>query len=373
MARRVRPTWAEVDLAAIAGNVRAMKSALRPGTGLMAVVKADGYGHGAVQAALAAREGGAEWLGVAIPEEGVSLREAGVGVRILILGWTPPGQVATVVEHDLAAAVSSLHAAREFARAAGPVEPRLHLKVDTGMGRLGLLPDLAGREEALAICALPGVRVEGIFTHFASADAADKSFATQQLRSFLAFIDELERHGVTFGLRHAANTAAMLDMPDSHLDLVRPGLGVYGYRPSPHVSTAVPLRPALAWKTRVAHLKRLGPGSPVGYGCTYRAIRETTVVTLPVGYADGYPRSLSNNADVLIGGRRCPVIGRVCMDQLMVELPQGTETGPGDEVVLLGTQGGEGVNADELAGRAGTIAHEILTGISPRVPRVYLH
>ncbi len=373
MTRQVRPTWAEIDLGVLAANVRALK-ACAGRAALMAVVKADAYGHGAVQVALRAREAGAEWLGVAIPEEGFALRRAGVDGPILVLGWTPPGQAAAVVEEGLAATVSSLEGAKAFSRVADAgLEARVHLKVDTGMGRLGILPGPAGREEALAILNLRGVRVEGIYTHFATADDADKTFALRQLEVFLDFVEELGRYGATFAMRHAANSAALLDLPQSHLDMVRPGLALYGYLPSPHVSRKVPLRPPLSWKTRVSHVKRLPAGSSVGYGATFRTTRPTMVATLPVGYADGYPRLLSNNAEVLVGGRRCPVIGRVCMDQMMVEVPDALKVSVGEEVVLLGSQGAQTVDADELAGRAGTIAHEILTGLSPRVPRVYLH
>jgi alanine racemase len=369
----LRPTWAEVDLGILAGNVRALKACAHPGTALMAVVKADGYGHGAVQVARAAQAAGAEWLGVAIPEEGFELRRAGIGGPILILGWTPPAQAAWVVEADLTATVFSLAGARDLvlaARAAGMA--RVHLKVDTGMGRLGVLTGQEGLAEAMDICQMTGLNVEGAFTHLATADEADGTFALRQLELFQDFLGRLERQGVSFALRHAANTAALASFPGSHFDLVRPGLGLYGYLPSPYVTPVPGLRPALTWKTRVSHLKVLPAGSPVGYGRTYHTTGPTTIATLPVGYADGYPRSLSNAADVLLRSRRCPIAGRVCMDQLMVEVPDGLPVRVGDEVVLLGQQGGEVIDADELAGKAGTIAHEILTGIGPRVPRVYL-
>ena len=369
----LRPTWAEVDREVLAGNIRALKSCTRPGTALMAVVKADGYGHGAVQVARTAQAAGAEWLGVAIPEEGLELRQAGIGGPILVLGWTPPAQAASVVQADLTATVFSLAAARDLALAAGGAGVvRVHLKVDTGMGRLGVLTGREGLAEAMAICRLPGLNVEGAFTHFATADEPDRTFTLRQLELFQDFLARLEQHGVTFALRHAANTAALVDLPGSHLDLVRPGLGLYGYLPSRHLKRPPGLRPPLTWKTTVAHVKVLPAGSPVGYGRTYYTARPTTIATLPVGYADGYPRSLSNAADVLLHSRRCRVAGQVCMDQLMVEVPDGLEVRVGDEVVLLGQQGGEGIDADELAGRAGTIAHEILTGIGPRVPRVHL-
>ncbi len=369
----LRPTWAEVDLEVLAGNVRALKACTRPGTALMAVVKADGYGHGAVQVARTAQAAGAEWLGVAIPEEGIELRRAGIGGPILLLGWTPPAQAACVVEADLTATVFSLAGARDLASAArGAGVARAHLKVDTGMGRLGVLTGREGLAEAMAICRLPGLNVEGAFTHFATADEADGTFALRQLELFQDFLGRLEGQGVSFALRHAANTAALVNYPGSRFDLVRPGLGLYGYLPSPHVTPVPGLRPAMTWKTRVSHVKVLPAGFPVGYGRTYYTTRPATIATLPVGYADGYPRSLSSAADVLLHSRRCPIAGRVCMDQLMVEVPDGLQVRVGDEVVLLGQQGGEVVDADELAGKAGTIAHEILTGVGPRVPRIYL-
>ncbi|HCC33118.1 MAG TPA: alanine racemase, partial [Clostridiales bacterium] len=346
----------------------------RPGAALMAVVKADGYGHGVLEVARTAQAAGAEWLGVAIPEEGLQLRRAGIGGPILVLGWTPPAQAASAVQADLTLTVSSLAAARDLAFAArGAGLARVHLKVDTGMGRLGVLTGREGLAEAVAICRLPGLRVEGAFTHFAAADEPDRTFTLRQLELFQDFLARLEEHQVTFALRHAANTAALIDLPESHLDLVRPGLGLYGYLPSRHLRPPPGLRPALTWRTQVSHVKILPAGSPVGYGRTYQTVRPTIIATLPVGYADGYPRSLSSAADVLLHSRRCRVAGRVCMDQLMVEVPDGLDIRVGDEVILLGQQGGDSIDADELAGRAGTIAHEILTGIGPRVPRVHLH
>ncbi|HSW09403.1 MAG TPA: alanine racemase [Bacillota bacterium] len=373
-AASIRPTCAEVDLEVLAGNIRALKDSTRPGAALMAVVKADGYGHGALQVARTAQAAGAEWLGVAIPEEGLQLRRAGIGGPILVLGWTPPAQAASAVQADLTLTVSSLAAARDLALAArGAGLARVHLKVDTGMGRLGVLAGREGLAEAVAICRLPGLSVEGAFTHFAAADEPDRTFTYRQLELFQDFLARLEQHRITFALRHAANTAALVDLPESHLDLVRPGLGLYGYLPSQHVQRPPGLRPALTWRTQVSHVKVLPAGSPVGYGRTYHTVRPTVIATLPVGYADGYPRSLSNAGDVLLHSRRCRIAGRVCMDQLMVEVPDGMDIRVGDEVILLGRQGGDSIDADELAARAGTIAHEILTGIGPRVPRVHLH
>jgi alanine racemase len=363
-----------VDLAILDGNIRILKGCTRPGVALMAVVKADAYGHGLLPVAAMAQAAGAEWLGVAIPEEGLQLRRAGIAGPILALGWTPPGQAALVVQADLTATVSSLVAARDLAAAAGGTgKARAHLKVDTGMGRLGVLTGPEGLAEALAICRLPNLSVEGIFTHLATADELDRTFAFRQLELFQDFLLRLERQGVTFALRHAANTAALVEFPDSHLDMVRPGLGLYGYLPARHLTRPQGLRPALTWRTQVSHVKVLPAGSPVGYGRTYRTVRPTVIATLPVGYADGYPRSLSNCADVLLHSRRCRIAGRVCMDQLMVEVPDGIDVRVGDEVVLLGRQGGDCIDADELAERSGTIAHEVLTGIGPRVPRVYDH
>jgi alanine racemase len=347
-----RPTWAEVDLGALAHNVRVLRSHLGPGTQLMAVVKADGYGHGALPAARAALAAGASWLGVAIVEEALALRAAGIAAPILVMGWTPPSQAAAAIAAGVDLAVFSLADAAAYGPGA-----RLHVKVDTGMSRLGFAVEEAPAAAA-RIAALPGVEVRGVFTHFAGADEDDLSGARRQLDAFRRVLAALPFRPPVV---HAANTAAILRLPEAHFDLCRAGIGLYGYG-------GAGLRPALRWLTRIAQIRRVPAGTGVSYNWTYVAPEAETLATLPVGYADGLPRQLSNRGTVRVAGRSAPIRGRVCMDQTIVSLEGLGPVAVGDAVALIG----EGQWADQLAAQAGTIPYEILARIGPRVPRVHL-
>ncbi|MCL6580226.1 MAG: alanine racemase [Firmicutes bacterium] len=365
-----RATWAEVSLDAVASNTRCLAGLAAPAA-LMAVVKADAYGHGAVQVARAALEAGASWLGVAAVEEAVELRRAGLGAPILVLGPSLPAHAETLAALDVAAAVFDELTAEALAaagrRAGRPA--RAHLKVDTGMGRLGVTPDEAGVELAVRLSRLDGLGLEGVYTHFATADEAQKAFALEQVRRFEGFLALCAAAGLEFRWRHAANTAALLDLPGTRYDLVRAGIALYGLYPSPAVdrSRAV-LTPVLTWKTRLAQVKWVKPGASVSYGREFVARKATLVGTLPVGYADGYRRALSGKGRVLVRGVSCPILGRVCMDHLMVGLDAVPDARPGDEAVLLGP----GLPAEELAALCGTISYEIVSTLGRRVPRVFL-
>jgi alanine racemase len=378
--------WAEVDLEAIAANVRELRRLTDPRAKLMAVVKADGYGHGACEVARAALAAGAEWLGVARLHEAVRLRESGLAAPLLVLGYTPAEDAERLVELDLRQSVYSLAAAEAYAAASrrrgGKI--RVHLKVDTGMGRLGLVPAALARGEAgdavgeelvrtaQDIARLPGLEVEGIFTHFAASDSADKTHARGQLRLFLEVLARLKRDGLEFAVRHAANSAAVIDLPESHLDLVRPGIALYGLRPSDEVDLSrIRLTPAMALKTRIVHLKEVPAGTCVSYGMTHRTSAPTVIATIPTGYADGYRRLLSSRGEMLVGGRRVPVVGRVCMDLTMLDLGAVPSARIEDEVVIFGRQGNEAITADDLARALGTINYEIVCDLTPRVMRVY--
>jgi len=378
--------WAEVDLGAIRSNVRELRRLTDPRAKVMAVVKADGYGHGACEVARAALAAGAEWLGVARLHEAVRLRESGLAAPLLVLGYTPPEDAGRLAELDLRQSVYSLAAAEAYAaearRRGGRV--RVHLKVDTGMGRLGLVPAaLAGvggpgpvgdelARTAGAIARLPGLEVEGIFTHFAASDSADKTHARGQLRLFLEVLERLRRDGLEFAVRHAANSAAVIDLPESHLDLVRPGIALYGLRPSDEVDlTRIRLTPAMALKARIVHLKQVPAGTCVSYGMTHRTPSPTVIATIPTGYADGYRRLLSSRGEMLVGGRRVPVVGRVCMDLTMLDVGAVPSPRVEDEVVIFGRQGDEAITADDLARALGTINYEIVCDLTPRVARVY--
>ncbi|MCU0564225.1 MAG: alanine racemase [Desulfobacterales bacterium] len=378
--------WAEVDLEAIAANVRELRRLTDPRAKVMAVVKADGYGHGACEVARAALAAGAEWLGVARLHEAVRLRESGLAAPLLVLGYTPPEDAGRLVEYDLRQCVYSLAAAEAYSAAAGRRGGRIrvHLKVDTGMGRLGLVPAvLAGvggpgsvgdelARTAVAIARLPGLELEGIFTHFAASDSADKTHARGQLQLFLEVLARLKRDGLEVAVRHAANSAAVIELPESHLDLVRPGIALYGLRPSDEVDLSrVRLTPAMALKTRIVHLKQVPAGTCVSYGMTHRTPAPTVIATIPTGYADGYRRLLSSRGEMLVGGRRVPVVGRVCMDLTMLDVGAVPSPRVEDEVVIFGRQGGETITADDLARALGTINYEIVCDLTPRVMRVY--
>ena len=379
--------WAEVDLGAVAHNVRELRRCADPRAKVMAVVKADGYGHGAVEVARTALANGAEWLGVARLPEAVPLREAGFDVPILVFGYTPPAEAGRLIDLDLRQSVYSEAAARAYSAVAAALGQRIrvHLKVDTGMGRLGMVPaTLSGKtpghavgedfiREATAIARLPGLETEGIFTHFAASDSADTSYAERQLSLFLEVLAALRAAGLEFALRHAANSAAVIALPASHLDLVRPGIALYGLKPSDEVDlAAVSLKPAMALKTRIIHLKPVPAGTCISYGMTYRTPSPTVIATVPAGYADGFRRLFSSRGEMLVGGRRVPVVGRVCMDLTMLDVGSVPGVRVEDEVVVFGRQGGASISADDLARALGTINYEIVCDLTARVPRVYL-
>jgi alanine racemase len=359
---RHRPTFVRVDLAAIRHNA----ALLTPeGVRLMAVVKADAYGHGDTVVARAALEGGASWLGVALVEEGLGLRAAGIDAPILVLSEVPPGSEAEALEAGLTPTLYSAGGLERLA-AAAPAGTAVHVKVDTGMHRVGVFPPEAAPAFAGEV-ARAGLRLEGLWTHFARSEE-DEATTRDQLALFRRVVDDVKAAGHVPDLLHAANSGATILHPESHLDIVRPGIALLGIPPGPGVGASLGLRPALSWRSAVSFARRLPAGEALSYGHRYRLERDANVATVPVGYADGYPRALSSAADVLIRGRRCRVAGSVTMDQLMVDCGDLTVTS-GDEVVLLGSQDGETITAEELAGPAGTIAYEIVTRIGQRVPR----
>ena len=378
--------WAEIDLKAIARNVAELRRIAQPQSRLMAVVKANGYGHGAIEVAQCALKNGAVALGVARIEEGIQIREAGIQAPVLIFGYTLPQQAADLLEYDLKPCVYAAAAARKLAGAAASRGKKIqaHLKVDTGMGRLGQLPqnfytdnptaiNTAALEEALTIAGLEGLELEGIFTHFATADSSDKSYAEKQLHLFKNYLRRLRQAGFSPPVRHAANSAALIDMPQSHFDMVRPGIAIYGLYPSAEVQkNRVSLKPAMALKARIIHLKKVPAGFKVSYGSTYETRKPTTIATVPVGYADGLSRLLSSRGQMLVHGQRAPIIGRVCMDLTMLDVGSIENVQMGDEVVVFGRQGNEALTVDEMAALLDTINYEIVTGITARVPRVYL-
>jgi alanine racemase len=380
-------TWAEVDLNAYAHNIRELRRVTQPAARLMAVVKANGYGHGAVQTARTALQNGAAALGVARIQEAVQLREAGLEAPILILGYSPPESAETLIDYELTQTVYSTRAAEllsEQGRRKGK-KIKIHIKVDSGMGRLGLmLDDLIGPipaenpapmclREVEAISRLAHLAVEGIFTHFATADSADKSYANRQLARFIDFLQSLRREGLKPPVTHAANSGALIDMPDSHLDMVRPGIATYGLYPSEEVNkNGVDLIPVMTLKSRIIHLKKVPPGFSISYGATFQTKKDTTIATVPVGYADGLNRLLSSAGHMLVHGRKVPIVGRVCMDLTMLDVGALPGVEIEDEVVVFGQQQGAAITADEIAAQINTINYEIVTSITGRVPRIYI-
>jgi alanine racemase len=358
----------------IARNYRAVRRAVGAGIDVIGVVKADAYGHGAVPVARAALQAGAAWLGVALVEEGVALRDAGIDAPVMVLSEPPPDAAATVVATGLTPVVYTQAGIEALAKAASGLDRRaplpVHLKVDTGMHRVGCSAREA-RFLAEAILDHDELALGGVCTHFALADEPDDPYTAAQLERFDAVLRELDGSGIRPGLVHTANSAGTLAYPDARRDLVRCGIAVYGIAPAPRFEGVLPLQPVMSFKAHVSHVKRLDAGERLSYGLRYRLERDGLVATVPVGYADGVPRNLGHTGGVvLVHGRRFPIAGTVTMDQLMVDL--GDEpVEAGDEIVLLGRQGDEEITATEWAERTGTIAYEIVCGIGPRVPRGY--
>jgi alanine racemase len=366
----LRPTYLEVDLDRLADNYRVIAAHVAPAR-VMPILKANAYGHGLVEVARKLEAVGAPGVGVAYVEEGLRLRQHGVRLPVLVMGGILGSQIPRFIEHDLtltASSVDKLRAIDEHAAALGR-PATVHLKIDTGMERIGVHWYSADTLlEASLGCR--HVRVEGVFTHFANADARDLAHARLQLERFHEVLRFYERRSLPPPLRHAASSGAILTLPESHLDLVRPGVLFYGAGPSPEVPVTLPVRQALRWVTRVVYFKVVKPGHPVSYGSTWAPADLARVVTLPAGYGDGYSRAMSGRAEVILHGKRYPVVGRICMDQIMVSIGWDAAHN-GDEAVLLGESGSAAITIEELAAWAGTIPHEVLTSINTRVPRVY--
>lgn len=367
-------TWTEIDLSNLEHNYRALRAMLPQGCRFLGVVKADAYGHGAVQVARRLETLGAEYLAVACLDEALELRQAGITTPILILGYTPTERAEALLDNGITQTVYDVEMARALSNAAAAAGKtlKIHVKADTGMSRLGWLcggEDQSAAVEAIAqVCALPGLEAEGIYTHFANADG-DEDYTMLQFTRFLDLLEALEGRGITFAIRHCAASAAALKFPCTHLDMVRPGIALYGHYPDPSCEglDGPGLRPVMTLKTRVASVKAVPAGTPVSYGCTHVLDRETKLAALTIGYADGLPRLCSDKLEVLIGGQRAPVVGRICMDMCMADVT-GLDVSPGDEVEVFG----EHLPIEDVAALAGTIQYELLCAVSPRVHRAYL-
>lgn len=370
----VRSTVAIVDLNKLKHNIEILKKSLLDNTALMAVIKANAYGHGAVEVARNSLLAGASRLAVAIPEEGVELRESGIEAPILILGGIDPSQAELIFEYELNPCVFSYDMVNILNHQGIKLRKRIgvHVKVDTGMGRIGLKDE----NEILKFCSYiegtESLYLEGIFTHFAAADNPDGSYTQFQLQKFNRVLSYLQKANIHFRWIHAANSAAIFRYPDTQFNMVRGGISMYGYYPSEHMKELGQLEPILEWKTRIAFVKEVDKGESISYGRTYIADQNRIIATLPVGYADGYNRLLSNRGWVLINGKKAPIVGTICMDQFMVDVTEIPDVKPGDTAILLGKQGDEVITADDLAKLCNTISYEILVNISPRVPRIYV-
>lgn len=373
----LKRTWMEIDLDAIRENYHTIRAFVDPAAKVMAVIKADAYGHGVEYTAREMSAAGVEWFAVSNLEEAVQVRRAGLDKPLLILGYTPPEYARQLALNGISQAVFDVRYGRRLAACAEEcgVQVRIHMKVDTGMTRIGFpyrdnVEDAGSVDEIEEICTLPGLYPEGIFTHLSCADEDGEAevYTRLQYALFLDMVERLRRRRIVFELRHCCNSAATLHYPEMHLDLVRPGIILYGMTPSAGLHNPLALRPAMEMKTVISQMKEVPAGTPVSYGRTFVTPHTMMLATVPVGYADGYPRALSGNAQMLLRGRRVPVVGRICMDQCMLDVSGVPDAQEGDIVTVFGGE----ITVDELADRADTINYEIICGISKRVPRIFL-
>ncbi len=368
-----RPVWAEINLDNLAHNIREVRRVTRPESKVTAVIKADGYGHGAAVIGRTLLENGADRFAVATLSEAIQLRKCYPDTEILVLGYTPAELADRVIEHRLIQTLYSLDTAMAFSdrAVASGTRVKIHIKLDTGMSRIGLQATLETVDAILAISNLPGVDLEGMYTHFATADETDKTFTHQQAAKYQWVIDELAKKDFSFAVKHVSNSAAIIDLPEYNHDMVRAGIMLYGLYPSDDVNLkGVELKEVMTLKARISHVKDLEPGRGVSYGLKY--VTETTekIATLPIGYADGYTRMLTNKSQVLVQGKRVPVVGRICMDQCMINVT-GLDVKPGDIVTLFGGDEPDKIWINEVAAWLGTINYEVVCMIDKRVPRVY--
>lgn len=364
---------AEIDLDAICDNIRNTRKIVKKGTKIMAIVKADGYGHGAVPVAKAL-DSLVDAYGVAIVEEGIELRKAGMEKPILVLGCVPAMQYQSLIEYNIMPAVTSYDMAEAMsveANKQGKVL-NIHIKIDTGMSRLGFQPNKESVSIIKKIASLPNIFIDGCFSHFAKADEADKTFAKEQLQKFMFVVNQLEEEGVSIPTKHISNSAGIIDMPEANLDMVRSGISTYGLYPSEEVKkTNLSLKPAMMIYSYISFIKELEAGIPIGYGGTFLTKRKTKVATIPVGYGDGYKRALSNQGHVILKGKKVPIIGRVCMDQFMVDVSEIEEANINDKVILVGQDGEEIISLEEIGEMTCSFNYEVACDVGKRIPRVY--
>ncbi|MDY7034298.1 MAG: alanine racemase [Thermodesulfobacteriota bacterium] len=370
-----RPTVVEIDLNALAFNYKQIREKVDEDIKILAVVKADGYGHGADIVAKELENLGVNLLGVALCEEGIALRKAGIQIPIVLLGSIFQGQVKQTIQYDLTPVIFDTETAQKLASEAERMDKavKVHIKIDTGMGRIGVLP--TGVEQFFSeLKKMRNIEIEGVLSHLSSADGEtqeDRDFTALQLQRFEECIEEIETIGFSCPLKHIANSAATLGLQPSPCNLVRPGLMLYGAYPSPKFTGKICLKPVMSLKTEIIQIKKVPPGVSISYGRSFVTKRESSIATLPIGYADGYSRLLSNKGEVLIGGKKVPIVGVVCMDMVMVDVTEAPLVCVGDEAVLMGRQGYNEISVHDIAKKTGTISYEIFCAMSKRVPRIY--
>lgn len=374
MEKLLRPVYAEIDLDAIAYNMKNIKSLVKD-KDVIAVVKADCYGHGSLDVVPTLLENGASRLAVAVLTEGIELRNNSIEAPLMILGYTPLYLGEELIKYDLEQTVYDLEYAKELSHIALSInrKAKIHIAIDTGMGRIGFLPNEKSIQDVSEICSLEGLDVLGIFTHFSTSDEEDKKYTTEQLKKFTDFTAKLSSLGIEIPLKHVSNSGAIMDMPETYLDAVRAGIILYGYYPSDEVNkNNLSLKPALTLKASITRVQEMDEDMYISYGRTFKTERKSLIATLPIGYADGYSRLLAKDAKVIINGKFAPVVGRICMDQCMIDVTDIGDVKVGDEVILLGEQGNLKFNADDIAQIVGTINYEILCMLKYRIPRVYI-
>lgn len=374
MEKIMRPVWAEIDLDKAAYNMKNIKKLVKDKE-VIAVVKADCYGHGADDLAPVFLENGASRLAVAILTEGIELRKKNITAPIMILGYTPLELGEELINNDIEQTVYDLEYAKKLSNIAEKLgkKAKIHIALDTGMGRIGFIPNEESIEAVEKIASLNGIEIIGIFTHFSTADEYDKTYTNEQFKKIKNFISELEKRNINIPLKHVSNSGAIMDMPETYLDAVRAGIILYGYYPSNEVNKEkLDIKPILTLKTTVSHVKEVEEGTSISYGRTFITERKSKIATIPIGYADGYSRLLSGKAKVIINGKFAPVVGRICMDQCMIDVTDIGEVKVGDEVILLGEEVNLKFNADDFAEIMGTINYEITCMLKQRIPRVYI-
>lgn len=370
----LRPVWAEINLDHLKHNISAIKNIVKKDTIVCAVIKADGYGHGATEIAKTLLENGADRIAVATLSEAVALRKAGYEVPLMVLGYTPKHQGELILDNNITQTVYSYDQALEFSNAAKQKNQNmtLHLKIDTGMSRLGFQPNEEALHDIKEIFNLPNLTIEGIFTHFAAADDKDKEYTYKQFHTFMDFVNKLEEEGCHIPIKHVSNSAAIIDLPEMNLDMVRPGIILYGLYPSDDVDKSrIDLKQVMELKAKISHVKTLAKDRGISYGLKYTTSGDEKIITMPIGYADGYTRMMSGKAEAIVKGKKIPLVGRICMDQCMANAT-GVDVEPGDEVTLYSNDRESGLSIDDIANKLGTINYEIVCMLGKRVPRVYM-